>query len=210
MSLIVLLGAVLLLALGPAIAYWVHRQSESMQEVMLELPAGASGWMGPSFTQDTWIPLFQGASSVKRAYEKDGHEVFLYAGYYPVQSQGRELIGDINRIGGQQPWRMTDLHGVSATISDLLVLEQGLKELSGNRRLVWYWYHVAGIRTINKYEVKALQVLGWLIGKPQASVIAVATDYENDAEAARTVLREFIAAMGEPLVRVAEKDAQSR
>ena len=210
MSQIVLLGAVLLLALGPAIAYWIQRQSESIEEVMLELPSGASGWTGPSLTQDAWTPFFNGASTVKSAYEKDGHEVFVYAGYYPVQSQGRELISDSNLISGQKSWRMTDQQEVSATIDDLLVLEQGLNESSGNRRLVWYWYHVAGVRAINKYEVKALQVLGWLIGKPQASVTAVATDYVDDAEAARTVLREFISAMGGPLAKVAVKDAQQR
>ena len=70
------------------------------------------------------------------------------------------------------------------------MLEKG----GGEERLVWYWYRVAGMHTVSKYRAKLLQILGGLIGQPQATVIAVATKMD-DLTAARKRLDEFITVM---------------
>ena len=69
---------------------------------------------------------------------------------------------------------------------------------------MWYWYHVAGRSTTNKYAAKVLQVLGLVTGRPQASVVAEATDTGDDAGPARLVLGEFLAAMRAPLASLAD------
>ena len=83
------------------------------------------------------------------------------------------------------------------------VLEQGLKSVSGKRRLVWYWFRVAGFNTTSQYRAMALQLLGLVTGKPQASVVAVAVDID-DIDSARDTMRDFITAMGPTLTMVAD------
>ena len=88
--------------------------------------------------------------------------------------------------------------------ADQPVLEQLLEKGGAEKRLVWYWYRVAGRHTTNKYAAKALQVLGLITGRPQASVVAVATDTGDDNGHARSVLGEFLATMQAPLAKLAD------
>jgi len=88
----------LLTASGPAMAWWMERQGEAPQNTVLVFPDPFGGWTGPSETPDTWMPAYQGAIAEKRAYRNDTQELYLYIGYYPTQSQGKELISDINHI----------------------------------------------------------------------------------------------------------------
>ena len=52
--------------------------------------------------------------------------------------------------------------------------------------------------TTNKYEAKALQVLGLLTGKQWAYITAVAID-KNDGEFDQEVLKDFISSIDEPV-----------
>ena len=79
------------------------------------------------------------------------------------------------------------------------VLEQRMISAAGQQRLVWYWYRVAGVPTTNRYMAKLLQVYGLLIGRPEASLIAVATDIEGDMQDARQQLKDFIVAFDRSL-----------
>ena len=203
---LVLATTIGLIASGPAIAWWAHRQADVPQEIILELPAGAGGWSGPEITEDRWMPVYHGAITETRAYRKHGRELYLYVGHYPVQSQGRELINALNRISHQKIWRPVYPHGRVTKAGDQGVLEQLLESASGRQRLVWYRYRVAGWYTTNKYVAKGLQVLGLVTGRPQASVIAVSAGIEDDASETRKLLREFMSVMGQPLTRLVDGD----
>jgi hypothetical protein len=63
---------------------------------------------------------------------------------------------------------------------------------TGQQRLVWYWYRVAGVSTSNRYMAKLLQVYGLALGRPEAAVLAVATDIEGSMQDSRLQLEEFI------------------
>ena len=82
---------------------------------------------------------------------------------------------------------------------------------SGNeRRLVCYWYWVAQKMTANPYFAKLLRAWAWLSGESRsASVIAVATTYDERPEAAVEALQSFLDA-AEPLnpllVRAAQQE----
>ncbi len=71
---------------------------------------------------------------------------------------------------------------------------------SGNeRRLVCYWYWIAQTMTANPYLAKLLRAWAWLFGDLQsASVIAVATSYDEQPDAAVKTLQSFLDA-AEPL-----------
>jgi exosortase A len=201
--LLVLVATVVPIAAGPAMAGWLEKQVEYPQDIVVKLPAGAGGWSGPSITQDSWSPVYHGAIAEKRAYRKGGQETYLYVGYYPVQSQGQELIYGLNRIGGQYDWYMQYPQGRIVKVGNETVLEQVLKSSDGQQRLVWYWYRVGGRQTISDYRAKLLQLWGILEGNLQATVFMIAADFDEHATAARQVLAEFLAANGKSLERVA-------
>ena len=167
------------------------------------MPAGAAGWSGPSASPDTWMPVFHGAVAGKSVYQKDEHELYLYIGYYPKQKQGSELIYYQNRISNEELWRTMYLHGRAVTIDSQTVLEQELESVSGKRRLVWYWYRIAGFNTTNQYKAKGLQLLGMMMGKSQASVVAVAVDVD-DVDRTRQAMHDFISSMGSSLSLAAD------
>jgi exosortase A len=199
---VVVTGSILASA-GPAVAYWVdHRPPVDNARVELELPAGAGGWTGPVASDNDWMPEYRGAITRKQAYQKDGERVDLYIGYYPVQRQGEELIGYLNRISNEHVWHTRNPKGSLQQAGNMAVLEQLLEKGGSAQRLVWYWYSVAGWQTTNKYQAKTLQVLGLVTGKPDASVVAVAIATGDDADHARKVLGEFVSTMKRPLARL--------
>ena len=55
---------------------------------------------------------------------------------------------------------------------------------------------------MNKYHAKALQVLGLVNGKRQASVVAIAARLDGEPEYTRELLGRFAAEMGPSLIRV--------
>lgn len=69
----------------------------------------------------------------------------------------------------------------------------------GEQRLVWYRYRIGGHYTTSNYEAKLLQVIGQLSGKPNAAVIALATDINPGKNTARMQLSNFLSNMESPL-----------
>jgi exosortase A len=191
----ILAAAVILASAGPVLAYWAQNQSVSVDTISLNMPIGRDAWVGPLEGDKQWNPVYHGAVSEQRLYRGNEHIVYLYLGYYPVQTQGNEVISEVNRVSDEKIWKMVYPHGRKRSIAGQVVLEQILKSPSGRQRLVWYWYYVAGNRTGNKYEAKVFQVLGWLTGEPQAAVVAISTPFEENIETARMILSEFSSSM---------------
>ena len=199
----VLASTAVLLASGPAIVAWSQNHSAGSEIEELIMPAGTAGWSGPFSTPDNWMPVYHGAVAGRSAYQKDEYELQLYVAFYPNQQQGSELIYYENRISNEDLWKKAHLRERALTVDGQVVLEQELMPASGRRRLVWYWYRVAGFNTTSQYKAKALQLLGLVTGKPQASVVAVAVDID-DIDSARDAMRDFITAMGPTLSMVAD------
>ena len=133
--------------------------------------------------------------------DENNRPVHLYFGIYPKQSQGEELINDLNRISDDKVWHIGPQRAKQYNAGGQLVLEQLLEKGDGTQRLVWYWYHVAGQDTVNKYQAKALQVLGFINGKRQASVVAIAARLDDEPERTREILGQFIEEVGPSLIR---------
>jgi exosortase A len=200
--------AAIFVSAGPAAAYWAQNQPVSADTVSIEMPNGRDTWEGPFDGDKQWNPVYHGAVSEQRLYHDSGRNVFLYIGYYPAQNQGREVISELNRVSDEKTWGMLYPHGRQRLIAGKSVLEQILKSPSGRQRLVWYWYYVAGNRTANKYEAKVFEVIGWLVGKHQAAVVAISTPFEDDMKNAETVLTEFSASMDSSFRKLADGATQ--
>ncbi|MDB4575598.1 EpsI family protein, partial [bacterium] len=153
--------------------------------------------------EDDWTPQYRGAIAHKMTFNNQvGQQVHFYMGLYATQKQGEELINDLNRISDDKIWHSGYQTEKLHNIGGRQVLEQLLEKKDGTQRLVWYWYRVAGKDTVNKYQAKALQVLGLLNGIQQASVVAIATKSDGEHESARKVLSQFAEDMGASINRV--------
>lgn len=190
----------LLVSLAPAVVSRINHQSaDQVVNVVPELPEAAGGWLRSVAGSDDWMPVYHGAVNQKRFYQKDNNEVVLYMGYYPVQSQGEELINELNYISNKKVWRTIYPRARIQDMGHRQVLEQLLDNGAKKQRLVWYWYNIAGTPTTNIYEAKVLQALGLLTGKPWAFVVAVAAQTGDDTELTRQVLKDFTQSIEEPM-----------
>jgi EpsI family protein len=196
--------ATVLLAAGPLVTAWTGSNIVYRDLQALVLPAGRSGWQGPFAPGDEWRPQFQGAISQMAAYRRNGEAVLLYIAYYSRQQQGSELINELNQIANQDRWRRTDRAVTSIVPGGQTVIEEKLQSRDKGPRLVWYRYRVAGHYTSSRVTAKILEVAGMLAGHSGASVIAVATEINDDVPAARERLSGFLASMGEPLTATAD------
>ncbi len=192
----ILVTVAVLLSAGPMIKYLIDHQLPSEKTLVeFEFPTGTGGWKGPTDSDIGWMPEYRGAISRKQAYHKGDSHIDLYIGYYQAQTQGKELIYYANQIGNQDIWHSRNPKGSLRLTNDRMVLEQLLEKESGEQRLVWYWYRVAGQYTTNKYQAKALQVLGLITGHPQAYITAIAVKSDNDMTDARKVLGDYVSVM---------------
>ena len=188
---VLMLAATLVLS-GPVIASLLEQQTQTGAVAATGLPAGKQGWSGPVATADNWMPQYHGAVTRKQAYHRNGRTVFLYIGDYPVQSQGSELISDLNSIADESLWRLQYAHGRPVAQGEHKVLEQYMISRAGQQRLVWYWYRVAQVPTSSEYMAKLLQVYGLALGRSEAAVVAIATDIIGDVQDSRQQLTDFI------------------
>jgi exosortase A len=200
---LLLTGVTLLILSGPVIAEWIKSRPAAVPDSMPRLPPGQSGWSGPSSPNDDWTPVYHGASELRGDYHKDNVRVLVYVGFYPRQSQGSELINDLNSLSNLPQWQQVG--GTLQVTSDtgLSMLETVLLSADGQRRLVWYVYRVGGRYTTSRYMAKVLQVLGLLTGQRGAAVVVLAVDSDKEFTRARPGLEEFLAAMQPVLTRVA-------
>jgi EpsI family protein len=176
------------------LAAMLEHQDETLQAITVELPSGQQGWSGPQPTTDNWMPRYLGAIASLQAYHKDGRTLLLYRGDYPVQHQGSELISDLNAIADQSLWRLTPAQSRELDGGQWRVIEQQITSITGEKKLVWYWYQVAGVATTSRYAAKLLQVYGLLRARPAATIMAVAADVDMDIQGTRQWLKDFICA----------------
>lgn len=208
-QLFVPVAAIALAVSGPAFMWRLQQQTAGAFPAVPQLPEGAGGWTRTPEIRDSWLPLYRGAIPAASAYARADDVVYVYVGYYPVQQQHSELVNDMNTIG-DAVWHPVDRPRIVTGSGGREVMEQVLASESGVRRLVWYWYQVTGRETVNGFQVKLLQVLGSLAGRPEAAVIAVAADIDADAGAARTRLDDYVRGMGHSLQRLTDEHDRER
>jgi EpsI family protein len=129
-------------------------------------------------------------------HDINNREIHLYLGMYPAQRQDEELINDLNKISDEKNWRIRHQRALLYNAGEQEILEQLLEKNDDSQRLVWYWYRVAGQESVNKYQAKALQLLGLMKGIQQASIVAIAAKVDEEPEKTRKILGQFIKEMG--------------
>ncbi len=199
---IVLIGvATALVATGPAAAWWIKHRVAAVTDYVIEQPPGQGGWTGPVPQNDGWEPMYHGAVENLRGYYRDDVRVLLYTGIYQQQSQGRELINDLNLISSGSVWQQIGAERTIVSSAGQALIEAELVSPGNQRRLVWYWYRVAGHYTTSQTAAKILQLVGLATGHESAAVIALAADNDGDIAQVRREMDDFLAAMGQAIAQ---------
>jgi EpsI family protein len=165
-------------------------------DIVIDLPPGQGDWTGPVSQNDGWEPVYHGAVEFLRGYYRKDARVLLYAGIYQQQSQGRELINDLNFISSGRNWQQYGAERVIVTNAGQKLIETELVSPINQRRLVWYRYRVADHYTTSRLAAKALQMVGLVSGRERAAVIALAADSDDDIARVRHEMDDFLASMG--------------
>ncbi|MFP4560975.1 MAG: exosortase A [Thiohalorhabdus sp.] len=183
---------------GPAGAGWLDRSGAPIRATSLDLPAAEDPWNGPFPVEDSWRPDFRGADrALRRVYRSPEGNVHVLLIHFYDQRQGEELIASGNHLHDGKRWLRS---GEGRARLDLPEQggELGVRELRlrgpGDRRLVWHWYNVGGHLTahpvMGKIWMAWERVRG---GRPDATLIAVASDYDGEPEVARERVADFLA-----------------
>ena len=193
--------ALTLMIAPPAWAQHIDRMTESLlPRPGLLAPIAMAPWRGPFETEDTWRPVFANPDEETRKVYRQGAEAVQYfSAFYGKQKQGAELINSENRVYDRKSWRRVS--STERTVSlggrSLRVIETSLyleSVLGPQRRIVWHWYLVGGSPTTNPYLAKFLDARSKISGTTAGSaVVVVASDYDTRPEAAREVLKDFLA-----------------
>jgi EpsI family protein len=161
------------------------------------LPVAAGQWAGPSEAEIDWAPVYIGEyNNDFGQYSNEFAMVDIYAITYGYQTQGSELINSENSIFDSNRW--TRVRENAATIElpsgqrwDYMELEL----LAGDRkrkRLIRYWYTVNDNPANSQIQIKLAELKNAVQGRPSSSsVIAISTEFLDDADAAGAILDDF-------------------
>ena len=210
-----LLGFALLAVAGVWRAYGVMQDAalQGAPPVVLAQITPEQAWTPRSTQLSEWQPHYQNPLAIiNQSYARESDAAMLYLGYYRNQTQSQELIRSQNVLVStfEKSWgqvaegtRQISFGGQTITVRET--------ELRGptQRLLVWHWYWVEGVMTVNEYRAKWQEASNRLLGRgDHAAVIILATPIVNNREQAARVLTDFAAAVDTP-VRATLKKASN-
>jgi exosortase A len=192
-------AAVLAAAVWPAWAIYAESRSGegAPSRVSFSFPHTVGTWTagGKPFH---WEPHYVGAGfAAGRIYGHEDTRVGLHVALYAESRQGAELVSSSNGLlpPGDSAWRQlsSSRRAVSLSQGPLAVEESRLAGPAGEL-LVWKWYWISGRHTPSSAWAKTLEATETLrIRRPHSAGIVVFTDNDED-DAARKRLAEFVEA----------------
>ena len=185
-----------LLALFVTAFYWIpSRFNESYAFTVPTLSNYEMAGESKSYSPN-WKPYSQGASKERFFYyvkEDVGFQVYLAD--YVKQEQASEMIYVENYLYDDQFWH--DVEDKKLPLLDNQYLQQAnlavVQRSQARYRMIASWYVINGVITSDKKRAKLAEVQAALEGKPGATLVAVALDFDGqDSALAEQTLSEFI------------------
>lgn len=146
-----------------------------------------------------WKPAFVGADEYRSSIWTDGSDSLqLDRIIYVQQRQGKELIGNDNRIavdslvlGGS---RVGPLDASGRFVNASVV------RTDAGPRLVWYWYRVAGFDVQSGADAKLLELVSFVTDGPPSELVAVSSIcHPTDEKCEQATRRVYSFIMGRPM-----------
>ena len=135
-----------------------------------------------------WTPELRSPDAVVAAtYACAGQPIDVFVGLYLDNRQGRELIGNGNRLLPAD-WRRFAVTGTHAFVAHGETIDVNETRLTGPTQslLVWYWYAVEDRTATTPTMVKVLQALELIArGNADGSVYLLATPLDTSLDASR-------------------------
>jgi EpsI family protein len=202
------MGAIMLAGLGPILVS--HLPEPPATRVILHPPALSGPWravnteaVNTEAVETAWHPSFIGTDGeLMQRYQSSSSTIDLFvASYYQGRKSNGEAVNSANTIAPAPDWEVLDQSTTEINIRarSFRARETHLISTTGQRRLVWNWYWVAGRETGSGVWAKALEAMSFLNPEPQMmAVIAIAADYRDHPKEAEEILGDFIRAMPDP------------
>lgn len=185
------------LIVAPLSFYLAENFNQQSENRHISSPAIPSPWTAVSLpSRSDWKPVFKGADSqITDSYRMQNGIVYLHISHYSKQTQGAELINELNTLYDGSIWKKADENERELQLENgetLQIKEIWLQKKSNQRtRLIWYWYRVANRNTVNPMTAKLLELWKLTGSSSGAAVVALAIDYDGSPEAARDQLKHF-------------------
>ena len=153
-------------------------------------PQAISPWAGPIY-ENKWKPDYKGATIEKNLLyigTNEKPDITLNIFYYGKQSQGSELINELNSISSPHMIKSQDI----LENKEFDFIENIVTTSDNKLRIVFYWFHIDDKNTIKPAFAKLLQAKELLSGEATSSLISVSTECSNQCDQKRTELNNFI------------------
>lgn len=174
------------------------------KEIILRAPLGTQGWQGPqSVETNFWAPVYGNASATLSAMYltksvSSPENIFLYSAYYDSDRSFQEMFDPSNSMYSKSLWKKIGEQTTKVLLKDdepMIVMEIAL-QAGAITRLVWYWYYVAGVSTIDLSTASFLDKVRGISKYAQGSgCIALSTAFSATPDEARERLEKFLKAM---------------
>lgn len=187
--------SIFVLTAAPLSLYLAENNSQQSEKRHISPPVVPSPWTASLSSNSDWKPVFRGADSqITSAYRMQNSTVYLHISYYSRQTQGAELINELNTLYDDNSWRKTDENVRQLQLKNgesLQIKEIRLQKSNQRTRLIWYWYRVANRNTVTPITAKLLELWKLTGSSPGSALVALATDYDGSPDAARENLKSF-------------------
>lgn len=201
----VALAAALVLGVPHIASTSIKYMEKSGEPVLTPIALAADGWLEPISPESFgWDPSFLQPSAVlKQTFNKDGHVLGLYVGYYRHQDASRKLVSDQNQLvrTDNKQWSEVSVGRTQFELGDK-ALALNTSELRSNagqgapeeRLQVWQLYWVNGHWTASKAGAKAFGVLYRLLGRGDDGATVVLYIPKRQGVDGETVAASFLKA----------------
>ncbi|MCC7547502.1 MAG: exosortase A [Burkholderiales bacterium] len=208
--------ALVLAAIGPAVAFGIERVAPvHTGPVALQPPATDGNWTAIDSRISNWEPRIETpVASHAATYSSSSDSVGMLTAYYRAQevngkmlTYGSTALGDFSVRG----WRTLDRSIATTHMNGgtLDVIERRVVS-EGQNLITWQWYWTGRRNTVGFWEAKLAEMQGMLGGfGDDAATVVLHAAYAEDPEAARAILRRFVAEMG-PAIQKSLEDAARR
>lgn len=165
-------------------------------------PVAEGGWRREPRKLPDWSPDFPAATiSLANSYERGDQRADLQLRVYLQETQGKELINDMNEVFDTDAWQVVASEKITLSLASSPGQDVNRLVLRGKGKMleIWYWYEIGGRSTSNSMSAKALQSLRLFTGRNDNAMIAVGIPCDAPCAQPSSVLRDLVGDMYQPL-----------
>jgi EpsI family protein len=184
----------LLSSIGPFLNDYFSNTQKITDLKSIRLNTHVNGWTHVD-TTDQIRPNWQTSDyEINQRYSSNNDTVDLFLSTFYMQSQGKELVSDLNFPYNTDHWKLVKQNetNIDLNSSEIYTLTETIIEnQTRQKRIIWSLYYISGKTTHDKLHAKLYGVLQTLSGRNDQTVYIISTSIEKDIEKSRNTLKKF-------------------